>query len=295
MKQLKVLTLIGCVLLIVNCKTTPSLQFQKINNKDLSLIKKNMIVATLIVESKSSVIKTENVDINEEQTAYIKMNEKNKIDEKTFVNLLNANFDKLALIEGIWSNEKNTYRIGIQETKGKGRYIAFILNSREPTMKKGEIIAEFFKTRYEHIYSTEYYLEDKIKIVTKSYIDEHGMLLIFLKKWGKENVAFFRNFPIKEATKEKEKVADLKQSLTKEGETGNDEYYVQVGSWKNSKYVKEIFIKIKKHYPNANLVMQNNVYKVRISGVMSKKQGTIISKDIEKKFNLKPILVLIKQ
>jgi hypothetical protein len=50
-------------------------------------------------------------------------------------------------------------------------------------------------------------LEDKTKIVTKSYISEHGILLIFLEKWGKENVAFIRNYPIKEST-EKEIVSD---------------------------------------------------------------------------------------
>jgi len=213
MKHLKVLTLIGCVLLIVNCNTTPSLRFQKVNNNKLPLIEKRLIAATSIDESKRSVVNTENDEINKQQTVYIKINEKSafkaenidineeqsayiNMDEKTFTNLLNANFDTLSLIEGIWSNEKNTYKIGIQKAKEKGKYIAFILNSQEPTMKKGEIIAEFIETRYEHIFSTEYYLEDKKKIITKSYFDEHSMLLIFLKKWRKENVAFLRNFPV---------------------------------------------------------------------------------------------------
>ncbi len=199
MRQIKALILISCLLVILNCKTTPPLRFQE-NKQDQRFL--------TVVGSNSSTINTENVDINEEQTSYINMN------EKTFINLLNTNFDKLSLIEGIWSNEKNTYKIGIQKAKGKGKYFAFILNSQEPTMKKGEIIAEFVETRYEYIYFTEYYLEDKTKIVTKSIIDAHGMLLIFKKKGG-EIEAFFRNFPIKEATEAKEKVKESLKEITK--------------------------------------------------------------------------------
>jgi hypothetical protein len=175
------------MLLIVNCKTTPSVQFR--NDKEHLLLGKKYMEATMVVGNKSDVIKTENVDINEGQTTYINMN------EKTLINLLNANSDKLSLIEGIWSNEKKTYKIGIQKAEGEGRYIAFILNSQEATMKKGEIIAEFIETRYGNTYSTKYYLDDKTKVDTKSYIDEHGMLLIFLVKWRKESVAFIKNFP----------------------------------------------------------------------------------------------------
>jgi len=90
----------------------------------------------------------------------------------------------------------------------------------------------------------------------------------------------------------KEKGSDLKQSLDKKNAVVKNEYYVQVGSWKNLKYAEEIFIKFKKHYPDINLVKQNNFYKVRISGVMSKKQGAIILKNIEEKFDMKSLLVL---
>ena len=206
MKHLKILILISYLLVVLNCKTTPPLQFQE--NKQVQ-------VALRVVGSKSSTINTEKDDINEDKIAYINM------DEKTFINLLNANFNfinalfyKLSLIEGIWLSEKNTYKIGIQKAKEKGRYIAFILNSQEPTMKKGEIIAEFFETRDEYIYSTEYYLKDKTKIVTKGYI-EHGMLLILLKKWGEENVFFLKEFPKKESTEEKEKVKESFREITK--------------------------------------------------------------------------------
>ncbi len=217
MKHLKVLILIGGMLLIVNCKTTPSVELR--TDKEHSLLGKQYMESTLVVGSASDVIKPEkkaamivvsernvikpekiaamivgskkskNVGINKGQTTYIHMN------EETFMNLLNADPDKLSQIEGIWSNEKKTYKIGFQKAEGKGKYFAFILNSQEPTMKKGEIIAEFIETKYGNTFSTKYYLEDKRKVDTKTYISENGMLMIFLVKWKKESVVFFKNFP----------------------------------------------------------------------------------------------------
>ena len=201
----------------------------------------------------------------------------------------------MSRIEGIWSNEKNTFKIGIQQAKAKDKYFAFILNSQEPDMRKGEIIAEFFKTRYEHIYSTEYYLEDKTRIHTKSYVDEHGKLLIFLIEWEKESVILFREFPTKEATEERENVSDSEQSSVQEGETGNDENYVQVGAWENHSYAQKLLVKINKYYPDAYIVEHNNYDKIRIPDVFTEEQGAIVSKDIEEKFNVKPVLVLKKQ
>jgi hypothetical protein len=217
------------------------------------------------------------------------------MNEESFLNILNADLDKLSLIEGIWSNENNTYKIGIQKADKKGTYVAFILNSRDPSVNKGEIIADFIETRYKYIYFTKYYLDDRTEIITKANIDEYGMLLISLEKWGKEDLAFFRNSLVKEISEEENKVANVKQSLVKEGEKGNDEYYVQVGSSKNHNYAQKMLVKIKKYYPEAFIVVHNNFSKIRIPGVLTKKQGAIVSRDIEKKFNLKPMVVLKKQ
>jgi hypothetical protein len=95
-----------------------------------------------------------------------------------------------------------------------------------------------------------------------------------------------RNLPVKES------VSDLKQSLDEKMVTTGDEYYVQVSSWKNYEYAEKILLKIKKHYPDVNIVEQDGFYKVRIPGITTKKQAAIISKKIEKQFNLKPLLVL---
>ena len=80
-----------------------------------------------------------------------------------------------------------------------------------------------------------------------------------------------------------------------EGEKKVNEYYVQIGAWVNHKYAQKMLEKIINYYPEAYIVTYDTFNKLRIPGVLSKKQGVIMSKDIEKKFNLKPIVVLKKQ
>jgi len=71
----------------------------------------------------------------------------------------------------------------------------------------------------------------------------------------------------------------------------NSTYYVQVGAMKNNNDAQKLLVKIKKYYPEAYIVVQNNFSKIRIPGVLTKKQGAFVSRDIEKKFNLKPMVV----
>jgi hypothetical protein len=100
---------------------------------------------------------------------------------------------------------------------------------------------------------------------------------------------------VKEETdklKEKEGIRELNQSFTNEVSTGNNEYYVQVGTWSNSHLAEMLLLKVKKYYPEAYIVKQKNLNKVRIPGVLTRKQGTIVSEDVEDKFNVKPLLVL---
>jgi len=89
-----------------------------------------------------------------------------------------------------------------------------------------------------------------------------------------------------------ENFSDLKPALDKKNEAVSNEYYIQVGSWKHLKYAEEKFVKLKKIYPDVNLVKHGSFYKVRISGVMSKQQGAVISKNVEEKLNVKSLLVL---
>lgn len=89
-----------------------------------------------------------------------------------------------------------------------------------------------------------------------------------------------------------EEVSEAKQTLKKKSIATDNEYYVQVGSWKNPEYAEGILMKMKKKYPDAIIVEQNNFYKVRIPGVMDKQQGITISKKVKVKFNMNPLLVL---
>jgi hypothetical protein len=182
---------------------------------------------TQIGNNSSIIINTENDDITEEQTEDININEKTLgnlpstnfdklfLIEKTSINQQNTSIDRSSLIEGIWSNDKNTYQIGIQRTERKGRYIAIILNSQEPTMKKGEGIAEFFNSKFGYIFPTKYYLEDKTKVITESYVDETGLLLIFLEKWGRKNLVFRRSYPKYDATEAQEKAKESIKEITR--------------------------------------------------------------------------------
>ena len=76
-----------------------------------------------------------------------------------------------------------------------------------------------------------------------------------------------------------------------DAQTGNIEYYVQVGAWKYPNHAQEMLVKLKRYYPEAYITVQNNLHKVRIPEIMNKKQGANISKDIEGKFNIKPLVV----
>ena len=69
------------------------------------------------------------------------------------------------------------------------------------------------------------------------------------------------------------------------------EYYVQVGSWRNARYAEEVKEKLSALYPGIFIYEDNTFHKVRIPQVMTKKQGNVISKDLQENFNLNPILV----
>ena len=56
-----------------------------------------------------------------------------------------------------------------------------------------------------------------------------------------------------------------------------------------------MIVKLKKHYPRVYLISGNNLNKIMLPDIKTKIQGEKIIKDIENKFNLKPILKLKKQ
>jgi hypothetical protein len=93
---------------------------------------------------------------------------------------------------------------------------------------------------------------------------------------------------------EQDRMANARESLVSKNTEDNRGYYIQVGAWKNPKYAQEMLSKLKKYYPDARIIKQDNFNKVRIPGIMSKEKGNSIVKDIEDKFRLKALLVSIK-
>jgi cell division septation protein DedD len=79
--------------------------------------------------------------------------------------------------------------------------------------------------------------------------------------------------------------------LVEEEKTERKEYCVQVGAWDNRDYAQHYLLKVKKYYPEVYIEIQNDLYLVRIPGVMTKMQGAKISKNIEDRFKLRPLLL----
>jgi outer membrane lipoprotein len=88
-----------------------------------------------------------------------------------------------------------------------------------------------------------------------------------------------------------EKETDKKKEVVQVKKSFNGSYYVQVGAWKNRDLADKMFNKVREEYHEAHIIIVNDLHKVRILGVKTKEEGIKISQDIEKKYNIKPILV----
>ncbi len=100
-----------------------------------------------------------------------------------------------------------------------------------------------------------------------------------------------RSFDDTGTIEEPAKKEDVKQISVIMDDIMNDEYYIQVGSWKDPHNAQKMLLKLKKDYPEAFIVMQNNFSKVRIPDVKNKKQGETISQHLKEKLNLRALLV----
>jgi len=101
--------------------------------------------------------------------------------------------------------------------------------------------------------------------------------------------------PLQEAGTKKpehDEVANSEQSLINKVLLENKEYFIQVAAWRTSAYSKKILAELNKYYPDAYIVKQNNFYKIRISGIITISNGKQMIKDIEDKFNVKPMLMV---
>jgi cell division septation protein DedD len=74
--------------------------------------------------------------------------------------------------------------------------------------------------------------------------------------------------------------------------TVSEQYYVQVGSWKNSDFAQNTLNDLRRYYPDAYIYEENNFFKLRIPDVKTREMGVAISQEIEKRFSIKSIVVL---
>lgn len=93
--------------------------------------------------------------------------------------------------------------------------------------------------------------------------------------------------------KKTEHLLSLKKSLTDMSQNNN--YLIQVGAWRNIEFAQETLEKLRSGYPEIYIVKEDNFHKIRIPGIMTKKQVSIISADLKDNFNLNTILVKTRE
>jgi len=128
-------------------------------------------------------VATEYRGFSEQYAEKLPESEKIAVDRKTLVQYLDANINKLDAIEGIWSEEKNLYNIGIfRDTTSESRdFVAVVLDAESDRWQKGDIKVEFLETAYSGTYTTTYFMGNKSKQGSTARIDENGFLKIPLR------------------------------------------------------------------------------------------------------------------
>jgi len=70
----------------------------------------------------------------------------------------------------------------------------------------------------------------------------------------------------------------------------NGNFYIQIGAWKNNKHAIEKYTKLKSRYPETYIIKENDYSKVRIAGIMTKREGNLMIMELEDDYNLLPFL-----
>lgn len=63
-------------------------------------------------------------------------------------------------------------------------------------------------------------------------------------------------------------------------------FYIQVGAWRSDKHAIETVNKLIARYPDTYIIKENNFNKVRIAGIMTKREGYNMIMDLEDNYNL---------
>jgi cell division septation protein DedD len=70
-------------------------------------------------------------------------------------------------------------------------------------------------------------------------------------------------------------------------------YFIQVGAWKNSVLAKKALSELKKDYSESYSFSKNNFQIIIIPDILTKSQANAMSKEIENKFDLKPLVAVM--
>jgi hypothetical protein len=152
------------------------------------------------------------------------------------------------------------------------------INIRQTPSQDSTLIGKLRpREQLDYVRSFNYWHEVKLDNGQTGYIS---------KNWTR----IVSDFP--EKSTGKASVSSVKQSPPQIFSNESKEYYVQVGAWRNQNYAQKVLEKIKNYYPEAYIVVHNSFNKIRILGVLTKKQGVTVAKDIEEKFNMKSLLIL---
>jgi len=89
----------------------------------------------------------------------------------------------------------------------------------------------------------------------------------------------------------KEKEPDIKLPVNIKELTEEHKFYIQVASFKDPDVAHRVLLELKQDYPAAYIFPHNDFYKLRIPDIKTSEQGHELLKDIEKKFNIKSILL----
>jgi general secretion pathway protein D len=99
-----------------------------------------------------------------------------------------------------------------------------------------------------------------------------------------------RHSEIVASDNEIEKINDRPTHAETVGESHKGNFYIQIGAWRKSKHAKETYAKLKSRYPEAYIITENDFSKVRIAGIMTKREGNLMIMELEDNYNLRPFL-----
>ena len=94
-------------------------------------------------------------------------------------------------------------------------------------------------------------------------------------------------------SKENKQVDDVERTRIIKYSAEPKKYFIQVGAWKNPDFAKKALSELKKDYPETYRFFKNNLQIIIIPDILTKSRANTMSKEIENKFDLKPLVALM--